>query len=62
MDFINPEGFLVESVESQCEAYQETEDEDENLLLFYLIQSLKFNPHRVTSFFGDAKNRDPKWK
>jgi hypothetical protein len=33
MDFVQPEGLLIESVESQSEAYQETQKKDQNLFL-----------------------------
>jgi hypothetical protein len=36
MDFINPKGFLIESVESQGKAYQEAQKKNENLFSLWV--------------------------
>jgi hypothetical protein len=41
IDFIQPEGFLVKSMESQYKAYDKTKNEDKNLLLPYATHSRK---------------------
>jgi hypothetical protein len=39
MDFVNPEGFLVEGVESQGKTYNERENKDEDFFLIYFLHS-----------------------
>ena len=65
MDFINPEGFLVEGVKSQCESYENANTKNKNFLLFDLIQRLKFDFHNgrdlhseylIALFEGDLRN------
>jgi len=42
MDFVHPEGLLIESVEPQSETYNETEDKNDDLFLCYF-----FHPNRL---------------
>jgi len=37
MDFIDPEGFLIESVKAECKANKKTEDDQEGLALFWFV-------------------------
>ena len=39
MDFVNPEGFLIEGVESEGKTYDETENQDEYFSLSYILHS-----------------------
>ena len=39
MDFVNPEGFLIEGVKSQGKTYNETENKDKDFFLIYLFHS-----------------------
>jgi len=39
INLVEPEGFFIEGVESQSEAYEKTEKKDKYLFLFWLVHS-----------------------
>jgi len=41
MDFVHPEGFLIESVESQGKSYKETENQDKYFFSFWVAHNGK---------------------
>ena len=41
MDFVYPEGFLIEGVEPQSEAQEKADKKDNNFLLFFYINNIE---------------------
>jgi hypothetical protein len=48
VDFIYPEGFLVEGVESQGKTDEQTTNENKEFSLFSRIQISKMDAHQIT--------------